>query len=62
MESKLVLIHTLSSLVDAFNRLGGELLPGIQLVHIEEATRIASDWLYNNPNRFYNLGLPRYEI
>lgn len=28
----------------------------------EEATRIAADWLYNNPNRFYNLGLPPYEL
>jgi len=26
----------------------------------EEATRIAADWLYNNPNRFYHLGLPPY--
>jgi len=28
----------------------------------EEATRVAADWLYNNPNRFYKLGLPVYEI
>ncbi len=28
----------------------------------EEATRVAADWLYNNPNRFYKLGLPSYEI
>ena len=27
----------------------------------EEATRMAADWLYNNPNRFYNLGLRPYE-
>jgi predicted TIM-barrel fold metal-dependent hydrolase len=26
-----------------------------------QAARIAADWLYNNPNRFYNLGLPSYE-
>jgi predicted TIM-barrel fold metal-dependent hydrolase len=28
----------------------------------EEAARLAADWLYNNPNRFYQLGLPPYEI
>lgn len=28
----------------------------------EEATCVAADWLYNNPNRFYKLGLPPYEI
>ncbi len=28
----------------------------------EEAIRVAADWLYNNPNRFYRLGLPPYEI
>ena len=28
----------------------------------EEATRIAADWLYNNPNSFFKLGLPAYEI
>ena len=28
----------------------------------EEAVRIAADWLFNNPNRFYNLGLPPYEV
>lgn len=28
----------------------------------EEALSIAADWLYNNPNRFYKLGLPPYEI
>ena len=27
----------------------------------EEAVRIAADWLYNNPNRFYRLGLPPFE-
>jgi hypothetical protein len=26
----------------------------------EEATQVAADWLYNNPNRFYHLGLPPY--
>jgi predicted TIM-barrel fold metal-dependent hydrolase len=28
----------------------------------EEAVRIAADWLFNNPNRFYNLGFPPYEV
>jgi predicted TIM-barrel fold metal-dependent hydrolase len=28
----------------------------------EDATRIAADWFYNNPNRFYSLGLPAYEV
>jgi predicted TIM-barrel fold metal-dependent hydrolase len=28
----------------------------------EEASHIAADWLYNNPNRFYHLELPSYEI
>ena len=28
----------------------------------DEAIRVAADWLYNNPNRFYKLGLPVYEI
>ncbi len=28
----------------------------------EEATCVAADWLYNNPNRFYKLGLPPYGI
>jgi len=26
----------------------------------EQATNIAADWMYNNANRFYNLGLPPY--
>lgn len=34
MNPKLVLIHTVSPLVDVFNRLGVELLPGVQLMHI----------------------------
>ncbi len=34
MNHKLVLIHTVSPLVDVFNRLGAELLPGVQLMHI----------------------------
>jgi predicted TIM-barrel fold metal-dependent hydrolase len=28
----------------------------------EEAVSVSADWLYNNPNRFYKLGLPPYEI
>jgi hypothetical protein len=28
----------------------------------EEAVRLAADWLYNNPNRFYRLGLPPCEV
>lgn len=28
----------------------------------EAATRIAADWLYNNPNHFYQLGLTPYEV
>lgn len=28
----------------------------------EEAIRVAADWLYNNPNRFYRLGLPAYQV
>ncbi len=28
----------------------------------EQANRIAADWLYNNPNRFYRLALPSYEV
>ena len=28
----------------------------------EEAIRIAADWLYNNPNRFYNLGMQSYSV
>jgi len=27
----------------------------------EEATSLAADWLYSNPNRFYDLGLQPYE-
>ncbi len=27
----------------------------------EEAIRLAADWLYNNPNRFYRLGLPPHK-
>lgn len=34
MVGKLVLIHTVSPLLEVFNRLGAELLPGVQLVHI----------------------------
>jgi Asp/Glu/hydantoin racemase len=34
MNDKLVLIHTLSPLVDVFNTLGVGLLPGVQLMHI----------------------------
>ena len=34
MNHKLVLIHTVSPLVDVFNRLGARLLPGVQLMHI----------------------------
>jgi len=34
MEGKLVLIHTVSPLLDVFNKLGAELLPETQLVHI----------------------------
>lgn len=33
-DKALVLVHTLSSLVDVFNKLGVELLPGVPLVHI----------------------------
>lgn len=28
----------------------------------EAAIRMAADWLYNNPNRFYNLGLEPFNI
>jgi Asp/Glu/hydantoin racemase len=31
---RLVLIHTISPLLDVFNKLGSELLPGVQLMHI----------------------------
>jgi Asp/Glu/hydantoin racemase len=34
MEGRLVLIHTISPLVEVFNKLAGELLPGIGLTHI----------------------------
>jgi Asp/Glu/hydantoin racemase len=34
MNHRLVLIHTVSPLVDVFNTLGLELLPGVQLMHI----------------------------
>ncbi len=34
MAKKLVLVHTVAPLVDTFNRLGAEILPGVQLVHI----------------------------
>jgi Asp/Glu/hydantoin racemase len=35
METKrLVLVHTVSPLLDVFNRLGAELLPGVQLLHV----------------------------
>jgi len=27
-----------------------------------QAKRIAADWLYNNPNRIYKLGLAPYEV
>jgi predicted TIM-barrel fold metal-dependent hydrolase len=27
----------------------------------EQAFHLAADWLYNNPNRFYRLGLPAYQ-
>ena len=33
-DKQLVMIHTVSPLLDVFNRLGGELLPGIGLTHI----------------------------
>ena len=33
-DKQLVMIHTVSPLLDVFNRLGGELLPGISLSHI----------------------------
>jgi len=28
----------------------------------EEALHLAADWLFNNPNRFHNLGLQPYNI
>lgn len=28
----------------------------------EEAVDLATDWLFNNPNRFYNLGLQSYDV
>jgi len=31
---RLVLIHTVSPLLDVFNKLGAELLPGVQLMHV----------------------------
>lgn len=31
---RLVLVHTVSPLLDVFNKLGAELLPGVQLMHI----------------------------
>ncbi len=34
MECKLVLVHTVAPLLDIFNKLGAELLPGHQLMHI----------------------------
>ena len=34
MADRLVLIHTVPPLVDVFNRLGAELLPGVELMHI----------------------------
>ncbi len=31
---RLVLVHTVSPLLDVFNKLGAELLPGVQLMHV----------------------------
>jgi Asp/Glu/hydantoin racemase len=31
---RLILIHTISPLLDVFNKLGAELLPGVQLMHV----------------------------
>ena len=28
----------------------------------QDAVQIAADWLFNNPNRFYHLGLDPYEV
>ena len=33
-DKQLVMIHTVSPLLDVFNRFGGELLPSIRLTHI----------------------------
>ena len=34
MEEKLILIHTVPPLLDVFNKLGAELLPDVQLMHV----------------------------
>ncbi len=34
MSNRLVLIHTVTPLIDVFNKMGAELLPGVQLIHI----------------------------
>jgi len=34
MEARLVLVHTLQPLVDLFNNLGVDMLPGVQLLHV----------------------------
>ena len=33
-----------------------------ELMDLPEAKRIAADWMYNNPNRIYKLGLEPYEV
>lgn len=33
-----------------------------ELLDIDEAKRIAADWMYNNPNRIYKLGLEPYKV
>jgi Asp/Glu/hydantoin racemase len=34
MEGKLILVHTVSPLLKVFNKMGAELLPGVQLMHV----------------------------
>jgi hypothetical protein len=33
-----------------------------ELLDLAEAKRIAADWMYNNPNRIYKLGLESYVV
>lgn len=33
-----------------------------EVFDLDEAKRIAADWMYNNPNRIYKLGLEPYEL
>ena len=45
--------------IEGFDRI---LMMDDGVLDLVQAKEIAADWLYNNPNRIYKLGLPRYEV